>query len=114
MITSIKALKELTNSGKKLSYRNKILKFIIERNGANLYEIESILGIKWRTASARVSELQDDGLICIESTFNDGKNSNFAYESGKVMQRVNRSLREYKKEYAWSKKGIKNGWLKVK
>ena len=111
-MTSIKALKELTNSGKKLSYRNKILKFIIERNGANLYEIESILGIKWRTASARVSELQDDGIIYVSDTFNDGKNSVFAFESDSRVQFSNRFIRNSIKEIEWRKKGIKNGWLK--
>lgn len=111
MKTKLKAFKELTNSGKKLSYRNKILKFVIERDGANMYEIESLLRIKHETASARISELQDMGLIYVEHTYKSNTRSSWSFEPDIQKQKNNRLGRLKTKREAWYKNGIENGWL---
>lgn len=111
MKPKIKAFKELNDSGKRISLKNKILEFIIKRNGVTMHQIESLLGIKHETASARMSELEDQGLIYVSSTYNEGKRSVWIFEPNIQKQEDNRLGRLKMKYDAWHKRGRLNNWI---
>ncbi len=90
---SIKSLIELQKSGKRLSYKNKILIYIAENPETNEYKIRGHLAVNRATIQGRLSELLDEGLLYVSGTFNDGKNSNYSYEPDKDRQKQNAKSR---------------------
>lgn len=86
---------------------------MIERNGCTMLEIISILNIRIETASARISELEDEGLIYVSSTYKNSTRSFWRYEPNVQKQKNNRLKRTKMKREAWYKKGMSNGWLYI-
>ena len=105
---SNKALKELKESGKELSYKLQILNIIKERDGANEYQIKARLSIKRATIQGRLSDLLDEGLIYVSGVFNDGKNSTYKHQPDPVKQVLYAKNRKYTKFLTKKKSFLKN------
>jgi predicted transcriptional regulator len=109
----IKAFKEYNESGKRISCRNRILNFIIKRGEVTMFQVESLLNIKHQTASARMSELEDNGEIYVSGTYNDGKSSKWKHEHNIAKQKENALKRTKIKYEAWLKEGEINNWKQI-
>ena len=106
MTPKIKALKAQIESGKIKTDAAKILNFIIERGESNSVHMESILRIFNKTLSARLSELEDLGLVYKSGTFENGAHSIYKYESNEDAQKRLRAKRSFEKFEVWKKRGL--------
>lgn len=105
----IKALLGQIESGKIQTDAAKILEFIIRKGGtSNAVHMESLIPMFNKTLSARLSDLEDLGLVYKSGTFNDGKFSLYSYEEDEVKRANNRIKRELVKFEIWRKRGLKD------
>lgn len=104
----IKALLAQIESGKIKTDAGKILNFIIKRGTSNAVHMESLLPMFNKTLSARISDLEDLGLIYKSGTFNDGKHSSYSYEPDPEKQQANRLKRHLEKFEIWKARGLKD------
>lgn len=104
MKPKILALMKQIESGQLKSDKARILKFIIDRKGSNIIHMTSILGMKHQTLTARLSDLEDLGVIYAHSTLNNGTHTNFKYQPDEEMQKTYSKHRRYIKYLAWKKR----------
>ena len=89
----------------KESMEQRIQAYLKEKGATSLQIVEFDLGLKNQTASARLSEMHDKGIVCFDSygayrlTYNDA-------ERLEVIKQ--RCAEKYGK---WSRQGEKNGWI---
>ena len=102
---SNKTLLKQINSGNIKSAKAQILNFIIEKDGSNLIHLASLLFYKESTVAARLSELEDDGLIYVCGSINNGHHSKWKFEPDVSKQKEN-ALKRLKLKYKqWKAKG---------
>jgi len=90
---------------KKLSIEQQIYSYL-ENNGAtSLQMIEFHLGLKNQTASARLSEMHDKGIVCFDAY------GSYRVTHDETEKREVEWLRMRDKYEKWKKQGVKNGWL---
>ena len=103
------AFLEGINSGKFNSIRARIYRRFDDSNSLTITDFEA-MGIPHKTASGRISELLNMGLIC-ESGFTERGQSKFikVLDEAKQDELIEeRGLDRYKR---WYKVGKENGWL---
>lgn len=90
---------------KKLSIEQQIYSYL-ENNGANsLQMIEFHLGLKNQTASARLSEMHDKGIVC----FDPYGAYRLTYNEEEKQQVI--LIREREKKEKWMAQGYKNNYI---
>ena len=104
---SNKVLIQQTESGNITSAKAEILNFIIDRDGSNLMHIASLLFYKESTVAARLSELEDDGLIYIAGKLDNGTHSFWKYEPNPQKRKERARERLRLKYELWKKRGEK-------
>lgn len=97
----IRALMHQIESGKLESDKARILDFIIKFPRSNTKLIQRHLRLSHETASARLSDLQDLGLLDANT---EGAFSEFFYEPDPKKQKVNAFLRKTERFEKWKKK----------
>lgn len=102
----IAALLEQITSGKMQSDKARILNFIMSYPGHSKVVIGKHLDLRHQTVTARLSDLEDLGLIEAKGS---GKYSNFYYIQDTQGQKLHRAKRAADKLEAWAKKGIQLG-----
>lgn len=107
MKASINALMQQIKSGKRLSDKARIVKFLRETPYSTLSTIEQKLGLLRSTSSARVSELMDIGLIEERGTQKraNGYETLFAVQTDPSKQARNALNRKKEKYQHWLKSG---------
>jgi len=102
MIPKIRALLKQIESGKLKSDKAKLLYFIINNPDRNTEHIKSLSFMKWQTATARLSDLQDMGVIFVSN--GEERFSKWRYEPDTEKQKIHAKNRRYKKYMQWKKK----------
>lgn len=108
MEAKIKALEEQKKSGKMLSDKQKILKYAMEKKHFFLPEVIKDLKILHKTATGRLSDLEDIGVLTKSNrlkTKYSGKYSCYTYISSPIKQIQLAHERKMKKFNQWMKKG---------
>lgn len=102
----IAALLEQIASGQMKSDKARILNFVMTFKGQNKETIGKHFAIPHQTVTARLSDLEDLGLIESKGA---GKYSNFYPIYDPQTQKLHRAKRQAEKLEAWAKKGISLG-----
>ena len=102
-VSSIAALQKQIDSGNIDTDKAYILS-LIQKNDLTIDNLETILTIQYSTITARISDLQDLGLIYVKHSNNKGRFSVYAYESCMGKQSFNRADREKLRFQKWVKK----------
>lgn len=100
----IEALLNQIRSGKMENDKARVLNFIQKNPHATIQDIEIGLNLYHETASARVSDLEDIGVIEVSKT---GRYSHLVYQDDPKKQKVNAFLRKCEKFERWKKKIVK-------
>ena len=87
----------------KPTLKQKVLQCVKDQS-RTLHQVAEILDMRIQTASARLSELNDDGLVRIRN----GKYETTPPE----WEKYESNYRLNKKYQKWKKVGLENGWLK--
>ncbi|WP_456867558.1 winged helix-turn-helix domain-containing protein [Galbibacter sp. BG1] len=105
---SIKSFKRQIESGDRDSDLSKIHKFIELNPRSTRLDIEARLGISTQTASARIAELLDTGVLFEEANkkFNGHSYSLLSVEKNEDKIEINRIARKKKKFKHWIKQGL--------
>lgn len=103
MKPKIQALLDQIHSGKMQTSKAWILNYIMRHPGSNKVQIEKALRLPHQTVTARLSDLEDIGLIEAKG---DGQYSNFYFISDPQGQKLHRAKRAAEKLEAWAKKGM--------
>lgn len=111
----IQALEKQIQSGNIKTLHAKILRYARQRRGFFIMELQQILSIARSTATARVSELEDMGLVKYVEARNVGfakdKQGYFKAILDEEGQKRHRWIRRSKKYNRWLNTGIEEGWL---
>lgn len=93
-------------SGKITTDKAKILKFIIDRGGSNIVHMESLLPMKNQTLTARLSDLEDLGLIYSDGYATSANHSTFKYQPNEAKQELYAANRKAFKFEQWKRRGL--------
>lgn len=108
MKPKIEALLKQIHSGKRMSDNAKILEYVMKHPFCTTSEVEIKLNMLHQTASARISDLLDMGVI-EERGKKDTATSSFTYlkyQSNAINQNLNAKRRKQEKYKNWVKKGM--------
>ena len=89
----------------KLSIEQRIQIYLHREGALSLHSIARELEIKMQTASARLSEMHDKGIVRFDAVGDYELTEN---EQEQERVRYHRMVDRYEK---WRKQGIKNGWI---
>lgn len=104
MTPKINALLDQIKSGKMENDKARVLDFIQKNPHATIQDIEINLNLYHETASARVSDLQDLGVVEVSKT---ERYSHLIYQDNPKKQKVNAFLRKKEKFDRWKKRAKK-------
>lgn len=90
---------------KKQSMQQQIHSYLEAKGATNLQMIEFHLGLKNQTASARLSEMHDKGIV----TFDPYGAYRLTYDDAERLQVIKQRCAE--KYGKWARQGEKNGWI---
>lgn len=111
MEPKIKAYLKQIETGQIKSDAAKVLNFIIKKPGTNMIHMTSLIPMLEKTLSARLSGLEDIGVIVKKGTTQSKNHSKYFYEPDPSKQKENVLKRLKIKKDAWLKAGRKYGWL---
>lgn len=104
MKPKIQALLDQIRSGKMQTHKAWILNYIMRNPGATKVQIGKELRIPHQTVTARLSDLEDMGLIEAKGEYQPY--SKFYYIEDPQGQKLHRAKRAAEKLEAWAKKGM--------
>lgn len=111
----IQALEKQIESGNIKTLHAKILHFAQKKKFFYIREVEKELGIARSTATARISELEDLGLIAyqyaMKTKYAPDKQGMFKYLDDDGERRKHAWKRHYDRRKKWLKYGEENGFL---
>lgn len=102
----VEMFKQIKSRRKNLSKKCLILQHIMVKEEAHIKTLQLVLNMSIQTITARLSELEDLGVIYKTRTALDGKHSMFAIESDPCERLKNRLSREKIKFEKWKKCGL--------
>ena len=115
MKAKIEALLNQIQSGNIKTLHAKILNYAQKKKGFFIREIEEVFKVARSTATARVSELEDMGLIKnmggYQTRYAKDKQGYYRYLVTEEEQKKHRWLRRSQKYNRWLNSGIEEGWL---
>ena len=106
MEPKIKNLLNQIATGQIKTNEAKILNFIIENKGAHINGMRFGLNMQHQTLTARLSVLEDFGILYKSGTINNGNHSVWSYEPDEKKQAENSMKRQRQLFNIWRKQGI--------